>query len=91
MLNHAEILLTHKLESELQKSSIKANLTLGYFPIFHFYAFSQETSENEMRISQMPSFICRIANFSSHKMSKTYSQKEKFSVCFFSFWSSVLV
>ena len=51
----------------------KSKSTLGQFPFFHFYPLSQKTSENEMEISQMSSFICKNANFSFHKMSKTFS------------------
>ena len=66
-----------------KKISIKADSTLSHFKIFHFYPFCQRTSENGMKISQMSSFICKIANFSFHKILKTFSWKEKFSVCFF--------
>ena len=55
-----------------KKLSVKANLTLGCFPVFHFYNLSLKASENEMKISQMSSFIWKIANFYFRKMYKIF-------------------
>ena len=67
LYSHTNLNLTYK------KLSIKANSTVSHFPIFNFYPCSQRTSENEIKIAQMSSFIYKIANFSFLKISKTFS------------------
>ena len=56
----------------------KSKSTLGQFPFFHFYHLSQKTSENEMEISQMSSFICKNATFLSTKCLRHFHEKKSF-------------
>ena len=80
--------LHSRSKSELEKNIHKNKLKFRPFSNFSFLVPAtphKKTLENEMKLSQISSFNAKLQNFLSTNMSKIFSWKEKFSVCFFSF------